>query len=128
MSFCKVEGCENYCEGGTDQCGSHNAMDRKLAKMAIKEKKIYVIPKVSEKLAPLLRLYYKKKEEYLKKYPNCQIKLIGCTNKAYQVHHSAKRGKNLTNEDTFMSACMWCHDIVETKLSAKERRENGFLK
>jgi hypothetical protein len=126
--FCKVEGCDNYCEGRTDQCASHNAMDRKLAKVAMKEKKVYLIPKVSNKMAVDLRLYYKKREAHLKKHPSCQIKLIGCTGKATTVHHSAKRGKNLTNEETFMSGCGHCHHLVETKLSAKERREKGFLK
>lgn len=75
-----------------------------------------------------LKTYSQKRKEHLRKHPYCQIRLEGCTRKAYQVHHSAKRGKNLNNEETFLSACQECHDYVEFKMSAKERRERGFLK
>ncbi len=131
--FCKVEGCDNYCEGRTDQCGTHNALDRSMERKAAKFKidfeiKIkYKMPKVTDKMAADLRIYYKRKDEHLKEHPNCQIRLIGCTGKATQLHHAAKRGKNLTNKETFMSACGYCHDFVEFQMSAAERREKGFL-
>lgn len=128
IRICKVEGCECMCEGNTDQCASHNFMDRKSAKEALKEKKVYNIPKVSKKLAKGLREYSKNRDTFLQENPICQLKFIGCEVRATEVHHSAKRGKNLNNVETFMSACGHCHGILETKLSAAERREKGFLK
>lgn len=126
--ICSVEECENQCEGRTTQCASHNFSDRKAAKEALKEKKIYTIPKVSKKMSKELKTYSQKRKEHLKKHPYCQLKLQGCTGRATEIHHSSKRGINLNNEETFLSGCNNCHHIVETQLSAKERRERGFLK
>lgn len=67
MSFCKwPQGCENYCEGNTDYCGTHNHMLRKQEREALKEKKQYVIPKVSEKRKKLIPQYSKQKQEFIK--------------------------------------------------------------
>lgn len=130
MGFCKwPDGCENYCEGSTDLCASHNHLLRKQAREDAKPpKEIKPIPKVTPKMARALKTLSVKKAEHLKKHPDCQIRLIGCTNQNKTVHHSAKRGKNLLNEETFLTACEFCHDQIEFKLSAKERREKGFLR
>ncbi len=131
MVICKFEGCENCVEGSTEFCATHNLMLRKQAREALKEKKFYRIPPMSKKMAKEVKKYSGPngtREKHLRENPNCQIKLIGCQGVATQVHHSAKRGKNMNNVETFMSACDHCHVIVETKLSAAERREKGFLK
>lgn len=112
----------------TGLCASCGALARKLERQASKPVKVYQMPKVSPKMAKELRTYSQKKADHLKKHPYCQIKLIGCTHRGTQVHHAAKRGKNLNNEETFMTACDDCHNYVERVMSAKERRERGFLK
>jgi hypothetical protein len=131
IRICKSEGCENLCEGNTDQCATHNHMDRKAAREALKEKKVYQIPKISKKLAREQRKYSGPggtREQHLSEHPICQLKLQVCTGKATQIHHSARRGKNLNNKETFLSACAECHDFVEFRMSAAECREKGFLK
>jgi len=130
MGFCKWDGCENYCEGSTDFCASHNYAIRKQAKEDAKPPKVVkAIPKMTEKMAKELATFEVKKAAHLKKHPDCQVKLIGgCTNRNNVVHHAGKRGKNLNNEETFMTACDYCHDQIEFVLSAKERREKGFLR
>lgn len=130
-NFCKwPEGCDNYCEGNTDYCGSHNHQMRKEHREASKPQKQYTIPKVSPKMKRELKTYSVKRVEHLRKHPDCQIRLVGCQNnrETNQVHHSAKRSKNLNNEETFLTACIECHKILETKMSAQERREKGYLK
>ena len=129
--ICSVEDCENQCEGRTSQCASCNFADRKAAKQALKEKKVYKIQPMSKKLAKETKKYSGPggtREQHLEEHPMCQIKLVGCEGQATSVHHSAKRGKNLNNVETFMSACQHCHDFIEFQMSAKERREKGFLK
>lgn len=130
MPFCQFENCEAYTEGNTNYCGTHNSYLRKLAKEITKPPKIHKpIRQVSVKMAKELVIFEAKKAEHLKKHPDCQIKLVGCMNdrRTNTVHHAAKRGKNLNNEETFLTGCLYCHDQVETKLSAGERREKGLL-
>jgi len=138
-NFCKwPEGCDNYCEGSTDYCGTHNHLLRKQAREASKPKKIYTLPKptkpiakVSKKEAKRLQEYSHKKKAHLQKHPDCQIRLMNvCQNnrETNAIHHSAKRGKNLTNEETFLTACVHCHNHIEFVMSAEERRKRGFLK
>lgn len=138
MSFCKYPECENYTEGTTDYCGTHNHQMRKEHRESLKPKKVYVLPKatkpikkVSAKLAKELTVYEVKKKKHLQEHPDCQIRLLNiCQNdrETNAIHHSAKRGKNLTNETTFLTACVHCHAQIETVMSAEERRERGFLK
>lgn len=87
------------------------------------------MPKISEKLKGALIEYAHKKAEHLKKHPDCQAKLLGCQNdrKTNQLHHGAKRGENLNKEEFFITVCVHCHSVIETKLSASERREKGLL-
>lgn len=129
---CIIEGCDNQIENSdTGLCASHGLASRKAAKQALKEKKVYKIPPISKKLAKERKQYSGpggSREQHLTEHPNCQIKLLGCEGMATQVHHAAKRGKNLNNRETFMSACGHCHEIVEFVLSAKDRRELGLLR
>lgn len=128
--------CDNKIVENPDTglCASCGADDRKAERTAIRDANkpaFKPIPKMSKKLAVETRKYSGKggtREEHLKENPYCQIRLIGCENVATQVHHCAKRGKNLNNKETFKSACQHCHDKVEFVLSAKERRELGLLK
>jgi uncharacterized Zn finger protein (UPF0148 family) len=112
----------------TGLCASCGASRRKAERLAQKPIKTYRIPKVSLKSKDALKTYSQKRKEHLKKHPYCQIKLQGCTQRASQIHHSAKRGANLNKEETFLSACENCHNIVERVLSAAERRKLGLLK
>lgn len=127
--ICSTPLCENYTEGSTLYCGSCNTANRKSAKAAIKVKKKYFIPKQSEKMKGALKEYSVKRKEHLKKYPNCQAKLLECEKIAVDVHHvEGRTGDNLNKEESFMSVCRHCHTIIHDKLSAETRREKGLLK
>lgn len=108
-------------------CASCRSDDRKAERVAAKPVKVYHMPKVSPKRKEENKTYAVLSAEHLKEHPDCQIKLIGCTNKGNVVHHAAKRGKNLNVKKYFRTACTFCHSEIEFKLSAKERREKGFL-
>lgn len=112
----------------TGLCGSCGLDDRRAEARANKPQKVHVIRKVSAKEAKRRKTYSQLGKEHLAKHPRCQIKLLGCTKVAVQVHHSGKRGLNLLKTELFQSACLHCHTQIETVLSAKERREKGFLK
>jgi|SRR6478609_2142719 len=130
---CKI--CGNEKIEANDMCASCNARQRKFERDSKKleaknqKKATYKIPKISEGLKTAMIDYVKAKREHLKEHPDCQIKLVGCQNdrKTNTIHHVAKRGKNLAKKEWFKTACIYCHDIVETKLSAAERREKGLL-
>lgn len=132
------DGCENYREGNTDYCATHNHQLRKQSREALKPKKTYVLPKaekpiakVSKKMAKNLKVYSVVREEHLKEHPDCQIRLMNiCQNdrETNTIHHAAKRGKNLTNKETFLTACLNCHRYIEDVMSSQERREKGFLR
>lgn len=129
--FCKcIEGCENYCEGSTDYCASHNLLIRKQSRESLKPKKTYQIPKVSKKMKTQLKTYSQKRKEHLNKHPDCQIKLKDiCKNDraTNSIHHSAKRGSNLNKELTYLTACIPCHHHIESVMSASDRRHLRFL-
>lgn len=133
INECKI--CGNPKIEANDMCASCNARQRKFERDSIKleiknqKKTAYKIPKISEKLKTALVEFAQKKIAHLKKHPDCQIKLVGCQNNraTNTVHHAAKRGVNLNKKEWFLTACEYCHHIVETKLSASERREKGLL-
>lgn len=126
--ICSTPLCENYTEGTTLYCSTCNYMQRRAAKDALKVKKKYVIPKQSEKMKGALKEYSDKRREHLRRHPNCQIVLIGCTKLATEVHHVKGRGIHLNDEESFKSACRFCHKFLHDKLSAEMRREKGLLK
>lgn len=131
--YCTIKGCENPKVGNSPYCQTHVKGLQKMAKDIKKaqEKKANQkqIAKMSEKRKKDVKIYASKREEHLAKHPNCQIRIMGiCLGKGTEVHHSGKRGKNYLNEETYLTACGPCHSFVETKMSAAERREKGFLK
>ena len=129
MKFCSIPDCDNPVEGRTEMCASHNYEQRKSEKQSKKVTIVRPANKVSPKRAKELQEYNKLQKEQLKEHPECQIKILGvCIGKATTNHHSAKRGKNYLNKETFLSACLPCHEFLETKLSAAERRDLGLLK
>lgn len=124
---CSIPDCDNLAERN-GICATHNREQRKTIKESLKpNKKPVRIKKVGYKQAKQLAIYAKKKEAHLLEHPDCQVKLVGCTNQNNTVHHTAKRGINLNNEETFMTACDYCHDKIHFVLSAKENKELGFL-
>ncbi len=86
------------------------------------------IRKVSKVQAKEIKIYFQKRKDFLEKHTTCQAKLVGCDYKATEIHHTSKRGKNLNNEGSFLAVCRPCHVSIETVLSARERRNKGFLK
>lgn len=128
MRTCSIEGCSNLVEGRTDMCGSHNFEQRRADKRALNVKMVQPVKKVSSKRAEEKVKYDALRIIHLREFPECQVKLKDiCTKKATTIHHAGKRGKNYLNRSTFLSACMECHDHLETKLTASERREKGLL-
>jgi len=124
-SNCETRKIENPDTGLCATCGH---MRRKAFRNASKEKKKPKAPKkVSVHMSQQLRVYIPLRDQHLEEHPDCQVKLVGCTNRNNTVHHTAKRGKNLTNKATFLTACDYCHPFIESRMSAKERREKGLL-
>ncbi len=57
--------------------------------------------------------YLAKRKIHLEAFPNCQLKLEGCTFRAVEIHHFKGRiGSLLTDERYFKSTCRHCHDQV----------------
>lgn len=77
--------------------------------------------RVSKKHKAELAVYSDKRKAYLLRNPYCEV--CGCL--ASQIHHKARRGKNLNNEETWMSICDPCHKRVEA--NGKWARECGYL-
>lgn len=131
MSFqkvCDVEGCENLVEGRTLMCASHNHEARKQERLSTKVKVVQPVKKITAKHTKELVDYGVLRRIYLQEHPECEIQIPGiCDGQATSVHHCAKRGVNLLKSDTFKSACGSCHTYIETKMSAEQRREKGFL-
>ncbi len=126
---CRTEGCENRVENpDTMLCASCGHAMRKEARRAAMVKVVTPIRKVSKKMAKDLQDYSVLRENFLKEHEVCEVNLFGCTYHSVEVHHSAKRGKNLLNEETFVATCRHCHDMIEFKMSAEDRRELGLLR
>lgn len=132
--YCKEEGCERPRLSGLEVCASHAKAERdKEADASKPTKPIKTLqrgapPKrVSDKRAEEMKEYKFLASEYLKEHPECEANLRECTGKSVEVHHTAKRGKNYLEVETFMAVCRPCHILIEQKMSAEERREQGFL-
>ena len=77
--------------------------------------------KVSARHAKELTKYQQAKREHFALNPFCAI----CGFGADDIHHMAKRGKNLCNKDTFLSLCRRCHcEVHDNPAWAKE---NGYI-
>lgn len=127
MNRCIIDGCDSPVEGNTSLCATHNFEQRKAEKNAAKVKIQKPVNKVSESRADELKLYPKKKKAFLLHKMACEVKLQGCTLTATDIHHCSTSGKDFLNEDTWTAVCRSCHVIIETKMSAEERRSKGLL-
>ena len=118
--LCKVEGCEKWVEGRTEQCASHNQADRKAARVKPEKKKAKIAP-VSEKRKEDNAEYTKVRAAYLKANPECEL----CSNEATTIHHKAGRtGSLLTDKRHFLGCCMPCHTFIE--MNPLWSKENGY--
>ena len=125
---CQTPDCDNYVEGTTNHCATHNALARKEHRNSLKEKKKYVIPKVTAKRKEENKAYTPLRKKYLEDHPECQVKLLGiCTGKALEIHHVSTSHKDFLNIKTWKSSCKECHRFLETVLSAQARRNLGLL-
>lgn len=125
--ICNVVDCGNRVEGRTEMCATHNAIQRKAERNSRKIQVVQPVKKVSAKMTKDLQDYGVLKRKYLLEKPVCEANLIICDYVSVEVHHRAKRGKNLLDATTFMAICRSCHDFIEFSMSAEERRERGFL-
>ena len=71
----------------------------------------YKISQISKKRLKELATYRPLRDKFMKENPVCQFK--DCSNTANDLHHKARRGKNLCNVETFMAVCRACHDWIE---------------
>lgn len=130
--YCSIKGCERPRVGSLKLCESHRKLSADEKKLKI-EKPLTGLrrsgkPKpVSEKRKTEMNDYATLRRDYLKENPVCEANLRECTGVATEVHHKAKRGANYLNVETFMAVCKECHILIEQKMSAEERREQGFL-
>lgn len=76
---------------------------------------------VSDKHRKELKEYFKIRYDYFMLNHFCEI----CGNAATDIHHKARRGKNLNNTETWMPVCRPCHTKIES--NGKWARENGYL-
>lgn len=89
MSFCKwPDGCDNYCEGNTDYCGTHNFMKRKMERIAKKEvKQFKPIKKRSQNMTIIMEEYNRRRPGFLYKKRCAVFPHL----KATEIHHQKGR-------------------------------------
>jgi hypothetical protein len=80
--------------------------------------------KVSKKHAKELRTYSKLRKAFLEEHTTCQYP--GCSSRAEDLHHKAKRGKFLNDTTQFMAVCRYHHDFIHQNPAIS--RYNGYLK
>lgn len=94
------------------------------------KKKVYKIPKMSEKRSVESKAYSTLRLVYLENHPECEINKEGiCQHTATTIHHSYSgkdRDAHYLDIKTWFSACMDCHTWVHK--FPREAREQGFLK
>jgi len=76
---------------------------------------------VSDKRKVLNKEYSEARKEYFSTHPNCEVCGAGATD----IHHKAKRGKNLSNLEMFMATCRTCHNRIHD--NPAWARELGYL-
>lgn len=109
-------------------CAGCSHARRKAERQSAKVKIVTPPRKLSAKMAKDLQDYGVLSRKYKAEHPECEVRIEGvCDGMTTDVHHKAKRGVNLLNEETFIAVCRSCHVHIETKMSAEERREKGFL-
>jgi hypothetical protein len=123
--------CNSFKTERNGYCATYNADQRKAERQALKDasKVKKPIRKVSKKQAKELQDYSIQRRQFLAGHPECEARVAeNCDGDACEVHHSAKRGKNLLNVETFIAACRPCHRYIEDVMSSDERREKGLLR
>lgn len=127
MIYCPSCGSNKTERNG--YCATCNHATRKAERESKKVKVITPIRKVSPKMAKDLADYSVQRKQYLTGHPECEARVSPtCDGDSCEVHHSAKRGANLLNIDTFVATCRPCHIYIENVMSAEERREKGLLR
>lgn len=128
--FC--EGCPHCGSMKVERngyCATANFEARKAERESKKVKVVTPIRKVSAKQAKELHDYSVQRRQYLAGHTECEARVSpNCDGSSVEIHHSAKRGSNLLNVDTFVATCRPCHIHIETVMSAEERREKGLLR
>lgn len=82
------------------------------------------IPKISNKHAAELKIYYQLRDNFLKERTECEIRKQGCWIVATQVHHDRGRGKYLLVVSTWKAVCSGpCHGEITDH--SKEAIEDG---
>jgi hypothetical protein len=84
------------------------------------------IKKRSEKKILEDKLYQIVRRTHMNKFPNCQANTALCTTTGIEIHHTAGRGINTNNVDTFLTVCRECHNWIHA--NPKEARELNLLK
>lgn len=95
------------------RCATCNFEDRRAERRELKEanKKPSKIPRRTKKRESQEREYSKLRKQYLEYYPCCEV--IGCHQKATEIHHKAGReGHRLTETDNFLAVCKACHGRI----------------
>jgi len=75
------------------------------------DKALKPIKKVSDKMKGELKIYAKKRKEYLVSHTVCEVKY--CNEKATTINHRKGRGIYLNDEKYFLAVCMVCHCEIE---------------
>lgn len=123
--------CNSFKTERNGYCATYNAERRKADRQALKDasKVKKPIKKVSAKHRKELSDYTVQRRQFLAGNTECQVMVSPeCDGDSCEVHHSAKRGANLLNVDTFVATCRPCHIYIETIMSAEQRRERGLLR
>ena len=84
------------------------------------EPKAKKVPKrikpLSDKRTVQNDLYLKLRKIYLDSHNMCDVRLIGCTHYATEIHHAEGRiGFRLTDISNFVAICRNCHILVENQ-------------
>lgn len=121
--ICQIEICK-YPAFAKGFCSLHQYLRDDKKPLGIKQKK--PIKKVSDKHKEQLAVYSKLARQFKLDNPECKAKLNNCTFATDDVHHMAKRGKNLNNIETWLAVCRSCHMTIENQMSSEEAREKGL--
>lgn len=87
------------------------------------------INKVSSKEQKRQAAYLVLRKEYMKQYPECQVRLPECSHIAVDIHHlyfGADRYGHFLDSTSWKSTCRSCHSTIHDKLSNEQLIELGL--
>ena len=118
-----------FSKGRCKPCANNEYARRGIENQRAKERKPrkaknYRIPRVSKSMLKKLAEYRPLRDAYMSAHEICEVK--GCNRKSQDLHHVARRGKNLCNVDTFLAVCRECHIYIED--NPIESKKLGYLK